>query len=368
MGYTAQKHPYLHWIAPRSAHRGLIRNNPWLPEACSKAAALFDDKSLQVPAVVLAAAHETAIDYIVQAPVLVLAATKQSDLAMRTNRERVAAHFKVVCSARLRLKDLMRLFQLAPQLRTLSGQALRRDHYRLLKLISDIPPSRLAQVIPKSPADQTAWLNATTHWRTVALRVSKQSDWIVRWAASNACHDVSAKDPTELIDFAYHNQANFDRRWNLTDAEAACARWHAELAEKSIKNLYSSKQLSEVADYGPLPIEADINDHQFIALRTRLDIFEEGRAMHHCVSVYASNVFTGGCWLYSIKKGGARVATLEVRTRHNGFELAQIKSHCNTCPPAITRRAAKKFLAVVNASIEQKLETGAVQKRLARRS
>ena len=66
MSLNEQQSRLLNLIAPRPEHKGLVANNPWLPEACRRAADIFGDKGLQAPAVVLAAVHEAAIDYLVR--------------------------------------------------------------------------------------------------------------------------------------------------------------------------------------------------------------------------------------------------------------------------------------------------------------
>lgn len=359
MSHAAPIPPLLHWVAPRTAHKGLIANNPWLPAACARAAALFADKALHGPATVLAAAHEAAIDYLTQAPVLVVAVAAKSDLALREHRERAAAHFNVVCGVRPRLRDVMRHYGLAPQLRALSGQALRPDHHRLLKALSEVPPSRLAQAIPDTPAEQAAWLDAAGEWRTAALRLTPDTDWIVAWAAGNSCHrhDDNFYAKGDLIDFAYRNREVFDTSWSIDEAGHASARWHEAIARQIYEVGCTDEQLTAVADYGPLPDEAIMEGHTFVALRTRPRIYEEGRAMHHCVATYAEQVFAGRCWIYSVARGDERIATLELRPAANGYALAQIRAHCNRPPPAETTVAAVRFLAWINEALAPPPET-----------
>ncbi len=353
MSHAAPTPPLLHWVAPRTAHKGLIANNPWLPAACARAAALFADKALHGPATVLAAAHEAAIDYLTQAPVLVVAVAAKSDLALREHRERTAAHFKVVCSVRPRLRDVMRHYGLAPQLRALSGQALRLDHHRLLKALSEVPPSRLAQTIPDTPAEQTEWLAAAEDWRRVALRITPDTDWIVAWAAGTSCHHrtENSYDKGLLIDFACHNRDAFDTSWSIDEAGLASARWHEAIARQIYEAGCTDEQLAAVANYGLLPDQVILDGHTFMALRTRPLIYQEGRAMHHCVATYAEAVFAGRCWIYSVKRGDDRIATLELRPAANGYALAQIRAHCNRPPPAETTVAAVRFVAGVNEAV-----------------
>jgi hypothetical protein len=351
MHSVSQLPPLFNLIAPRTAHKGLLANNPWLPAACTRAVGLFANKSLHAPALVLASVHEAAIDYISQAPVLVVAAAGKSDLALRQHREAVAARFKLACSFRPRLKELMRFYHLAPQLRVLAGHALRPQHFCLLAPLSSIPPSRLAQAIPSAREDQIAWLTAVDEWRSLAQRHTSDTDWIVAWAGANACQRHSRSAASDIIDFALHDRQAFNSEWSLAEATAACDRWHGALVQRSFEASYTHEQLNAVADYGPLPDEAVVDDHTFLALRTRAQIFAEGRAMRHCVATYAATVFAGRCWLYSVMLGGNRVATLELRQTARGFALIQIKAQFNRPPPAATMIAADRLVAQVNAAL-----------------
>ena len=351
MAKHVQTPPLLHWVAPRAAHRGLIANNPWLPGACANAVDLFTDTALHVPATVLAAVHEAAIDYITQAPVLVVAVANNSDLSLREEREKVTAHFKVVCNARPRLKDLMRHYGLAPQLRALSGTVLCANHHRLLKALCGIPPSRLAQCIPDTAEDQRRWIASVAQWRSLTGRLTKDTDWLVSWAAANACHEADHPAAVDLIDFACRNRAVFDAGWTLKEALAASERWHEEVQARAFGRGYSREQLRERADYGPLPDEVTIEDFTFTALRSRGQIFEEGKAMHHCVAVYANDVFAGRCWLYSVTRQGTRVATLEVREAGGRYHKIQLKAQCNRKPAPETSAATQRFIAKLNLAV-----------------
>ena len=83
----------LQWLAPSMARDGLIRNSEWIPQACDTAVGLFADNRLHLPATLLAALSPFAIDYIKQAPALVLAAAWDARLIYRKERLRVAHRF-----------------------------------------------------------------------------------------------------------------------------------------------------------------------------------------------------------------------------------------------------------------------------------
>ncbi len=71
---------------------------------------------------------------------------------------------------------------------------------------------------------------------------------------------------------------------------------------------------------------------EIIPLRTAKDLIEESARMHHCVSSYASRVHNGGCYIYSFRKDGKSIATIELRK--NDFSVykyykAQCRGPCN---------------------------------------
>ena len=64
----------LQWLAPSMARDGLLKNGDWVLPAAAEAEKMFSDAQLHLPAQFLAALNKFALDYIRQAPVLVVAA------------------------------------------------------------------------------------------------------------------------------------------------------------------------------------------------------------------------------------------------------------------------------------------------------
>jgi hypothetical protein len=333
------------WLAPSMVRDGLIKNSAWIPPACEKAVSLFSDPALLLPASFLAALSKFAIDYIEQAPVLVLAVTGGANLAQRKERLRVARRFAAACSTGPRLSKLMKAYGLAPQLRALSGLALRQSHRPILKILSTIPPSTLAQRIAKSPEEQRIWLEHVLHtsfWYSSERR-------FVAWAAVNFSDEESWSCVSDLADFIRNNRSAFNWRWNFAQAKAASDRWHGELADIPYGG-YMPPDWRKPIDYAPLPPHVEIDGFAFHALRTREDLWIEGAEMHHCVRTYADRVVNGSSRIYSVRQCGQRVATLELvcsRSRAPKFELGQLKGPCNARPPLAIASAAKAFVAKV---------------------
>ena len=76
----------------------------------------------------------------------------------------------------------------------------------------------------------------------------------------------------------------------------------------------------------------DRNRFHLVPLVTADALIEEGEAMDHCVGTYATAVAQGHCRIYSVRRGGRRVATLELRwPNHNVGRpvISQLLGHSN---------------------------------------
>ena len=77
-----------------------------------------------------------------------------------------------------------------------------------------------------------------------------------------------------------------------------------------------------------------MGEFQFRFLTTPLEAWEEGRAMRHCAYDLVLGCETGVCWVVSVTKEGARVATLELRRTDGNWRIHQLagkaNARCNT--------------------------------------
>ena len=79
-----------------------------------------------------------------------------------------------------------------------------------------------------------------------------------------------------------------------------------------------------------------MGEYQFRFLTTPLEAWEEGRAMRHCAYDLVLGCETGVCWVISVTKGGARVATLELRRTDGNWRIHQLAGKANArCNVAI---------------------------------
>ena len=91
--------------------------------------------------------------------------------------------------------------------------------------------------------------------------------------------------------------------------------------------------------------EVMVGEFQFRFLTTPLEAWEEGRAMRHCAYDLVRGCETGVCWVVSVTKEGARVATLELRRTDDNWRIHQLagkaNARCNTAVWSASLQLAK---------------------------
>jgi hypothetical protein len=108
----------------------------------------------------MARAHRYAIDYIEQAPVIVLAATRGDRHLSRSERAFVREQLSNMCRSGAQLRDVMRAYDLPLPLRLLDARVLTSSRATVIRRLALINPSTLAQIIPGTRQKQNAWLQA----------------------------------------------------------------------------------------------------------------------------------------------------------------------------------------------------------------
>ena len=75
--------------------------------------------------------------------------------------------------------------------------------------------------------------------------------------------------------------------------------------------------------------ELAVGGYEFRFLTNPLEVWEEGQAMRHCAYILVRGCETGNCWLVSIRRGGERVATLELRRTGEKWRIHQLAGTAN---------------------------------------
>ncbi|WP_438278339.1 PcfJ domain-containing protein [Nitrobacter sp.] len=319
----------LQWLAPELAAKGVLLNEPWVQASVRQVEDMFPVKPLAIAALMMVAVEPFAIDYLRQAPVLVVAAAQGMECFRPMEREFVLRNWQTIVHDRPKLRDLLKYYGLVRPLRALKGEAFRAGpaEYQVIQNLCDVPPSPLAQAIPTSIRHQHIWLRALGEWSETMCRREQSAralfDWAVRAMGNHAEAGDTLDQASAVADYAAIHIDTFNRRWSYQRAFRAALEWHEELARASSEKAYfltHKMGWDEVIDYGDLPGSTTIEGYEMVALQTGAALHAEGADMHHCVASYAGNVIRGFSRIFSVRKDGRRVATFEISK--SGFLLA----------------------------------------------
>jgi hypothetical protein len=321
----------LQWLAPELAAKGVLGNEPWVQTSARQAEDMFSVKPLAIAAVTMAVIEPFAIDYLRQAPVLVVAAAQGMECCRPMEREFVLRDWQTIIHDRPKLRDLLRYYGLVRPLRALKGQAFRAGptEYQIITNLCDIPPSPLAQAIPTSIRKQNTWLRALGEWSEAMCRREQSAKALLDWAVcamgdhTGSITAGTLDQASAVADYAAFHIDSFNRRWRYERAFRAALEWHEELARASNEKAYlltHKMGWDDVIDYGDLPGRVIIEGYEIVALQSGAALHAEGADMHHCVASYAGNVIRGFSRIFSVRRDGRRVATFEISK--SGFLLA----------------------------------------------
>lgn len=310
--------------------------------------AVFCNQGLQDAATLMAAVSEHAIQYIEQAPAVVLSATFGEQPRSRRERAKIAQWFGSAVQRKPKLSRVMAHYHLPTALRLIAGTSLAFRYYDAVACLSKMNNSTLAQIIPPREERQKTWLASLSKWCVGMDKRGKAKSYLFPWAATalSGLNTADSEMALDLIDFICSSRRPFNERWTLQQAKRAEGDWHAELVKRDGAAEFFQRfnvGFADAIDYTPFPRTAAIGGYEFAALDSGEKIFAEGIAMHHCVSTYCGQVLHGLSRLFSIQKDGVRIATVEYAIQSNRYRAAQIKGPCNRAVIAAVRKAATDF-------------------------
>jgi PcfJ-like protein len=269
----------------------------------------YADGALDDIASVLCTAHPRAAQYLEQAPALAVA-TCQKLTSHLTYGE--VDRFAAIVGLEPRLKTVLDAYGMPKQARSLRPDALRLSDRDILKHLYALNPSTSAQVLP-GERGQRSWLSGCSVWLRTRFPDRLPLDWIAR----QLCEDQSrVQQIDQLVDWIERGHGIVHRGLSWTGAMAAVEAWHISLrSEADLRRMLANKALAERYDsticHAPIPDATDVDDYQFVALRTPRSLRDEGAALRHCVGSYDRQVEAGRSAIVSIRRQGVRIATAE---------------------------------------------------------
>ena len=295
----------------------LIDDGTWREAAVARMIEVFpSNRGLWPMYRLMAGAHRYAIDYIEQAPVIVLAAAHGNAHVSWSERAFIQEQLRKMCERKAQLRDVMRSYGLPRPLRLLDARVLTARRATAIRRLALMNPSTLAQIIPATRQKQNAWLQALQNWCEGMAFRPEANDYrclFFEWAATNypGVTYTEADGVRHMTDFVRANPDKFNPLWTRERARAEEQKWHADLAVAQVVER-TGVPFDTVIDYAPLPLLWEHGGLSFVALQTGKAVHAEGAAMHHCLASYWQNVAEGKSRIYSIRENGSRVATLEL--------------------------------------------------------
>jgi hypothetical protein len=197
---------------------------------------------------------------------------------------------------------------------------------------SEIFARRIVNHLPATAAESAFWLASVT------FAAKACDDYFALWLAGQPVFG-EAGDPVRLFGllaaYAWHSNSGLSRAHSLIGVS-----WRPEMAfdtavcaAKSWLNrmrLVLQLQSGAVTDSWLEPGEA--GGLKFEPLVEQADILSEAHAMHNCADQYADRVARDRCRLFSVRRRGVRVATLEIgpHPREAGvLAISQLKARHN---------------------------------------
>lgn len=341
-------------------------NEDWFDQSVDRARKLYPNQGVQPVATLLARTGRYAIEYLEQAPAIIVFVTWGAEARTYADRAVIAQRFGSAVHRGPKLRELMAGFSAPLPLRALKGGACIPSNMSTILSLRKIPPSDLAQAIPEEIGQQIRWLRLLRDWLHLCGHYSFMKDfdgwwlWMVKASGAAIREDMPGieKRAGDIFDFLYRGRKILNPDWTFRGALAATERWHKELAARQDQVKFLAQHgfgFEDRRDYAPLPETVDEGGFTFTALKSGLDLFLEGQAMRHCAANYVREVMLGGTRIYSIRQGEDRVATMELHPRGEQFVMAQLKGPCNSQPKKPVRSAAEAFLQASNEAIKRSL-------------
>lgn len=245
------------------------------------------------------------------------------------------------------LREVARTLGLPLWLRRLPPEAFRGQTAALPS--SEMFTRRIANQLPVPVSESAFWL------ASVAFGTRACDEYFALWLASQRIFSDAHRDPDRLFAVlaAYAWFSGADR----TKGHALIVTpWRPEMAFDTaicaaktwLNRIRLTLQLRDGAVTDAWLQPADVQGLRFQPLLTATDILAEARAMQNCADQYSDRVSRDKCRLFSIRRRGVRVATLEIgphaREPHM-LTINQLKARHNLPAAIEVWQAAYAWLA-----------------------
>lgn len=164
------------------------------------------------------------------------------------------------------------------------------------------------------------------------------------WVRASYCAGVPAHVLRAVSGQAFEDKPNGDEfitrkfaaNMSLPTVRQLSGEWHEAVAQ--------NMDGPNIAFPAPWFEAASVDDHEILPITNSADLYREGKAMHHCVGTYADEVRNGEKYIFSLRKDGNRVATIEIVRYWGRAKLGQLRGACNSEVSESTKRLVRKWL------------------------
>jgi hypothetical protein len=226
------------------------------------------------------------------------------------------------------LRDIARLYGLPMRLRQIKPGAVLYVPEALIE------QPELLDHMPQSLPKMRRWINgvdAATRWD-----VPGYIAWVARnWEELNGFLEIA-----DIGDWANHPvERRFVPTMSVRTVRQLSAQWHEAVSREEHLKL------------GPFPnpwfpAHTLTSGEQIVPIVNSEELFREGRAMHHCVASYDRYIISGQVYIYSLRTGDQRIATIALGRDESGKAvLSQIRGGCNAAVPAKINSMVHRWLA-----------------------
>jgi PcfJ-like protein len=144
-----------------------------------------------------------------------------------------------------------------------------------------------------------------------SIWIEDAADWV------RACLPAPGPPPRPGTEFITRR---FSPDMSVKTVTALTHEWHEAVANNMTGPSYEFPE--------PWAQPGKMGDYEIMPITNSGDLCREGNAMHHCAGTYGESVREGRCYIYSLRKDGARLATVELVQFEGQVNLGQIRGSC----------------------------------------
>ena len=112
--------------------------------------------------------------------------------------------------------------------------------------------------------------------------------------------------------------------------------WHEAIAQNMSDN--------NISHFGqPWADESVIDGLAIVPIRDGRELYLEGKHQHNCVNTYYHGIQASQRYIYSVRRGGDRIATFELIRDGDRAKIGQIRGPCNSLASKTIEKSIRRW-------------------------